>query len=74
MCEGVFYTCLKTMQEIANMIGFRDCDPSMENLRIYLILPDRVQPLDYADYHRALEVCLYDENNAEIDSAYYADH
>lgn len=42
MCEGEFYTCLKTMQEIANMIGFRDCDPDMENLWIYRVLPDKV--------------------------------
>lgn len=74
MCEGEFYSCLKTMQEIANMVGFRDCDPCMENLRIYRIFPDKVQPLDYADYHHRLEVCLFDENDVEIDSANYADH
>lgn len=74
MCEGEFYSCLKSMQEIAHMVGFGDCDPYTEDLRIYRVLPDKVQPLGYADHHRDLEVCLYDENDEEIDSAYYEDH
>lgn len=74
MCEGEFYYCLKTMQEIANMIGFRDCDPDMEDLRIYRIFPSHVLPVQYADYHRSLEVCLYDAYDNFIDSANYADH
>ena len=73
MCEGEFCTCLKSMQEIAHMVGFRDCE-EYTDLRIYRIFPSGVLPVQYADYHSNLEVCLYDRYDNFIDSANYADH
>lgn len=71
--DGEFCRFLMTMQKIAHMVGFRDCD-EYEHLRIYCATPAGVQELEYADYHRELKVSLYDSADNEIDCGYYEDH
>lgn len=64
---------LMSMQEIANLVGFSDCDDSSDH-RVYRLSASGVpEPLIVSDC-RNLTVKLYDLAWNEVDSATYEDH
>ena len=64
---------LISMQEIANLIGFSDCDES-EDHRVYRLSTSGVpEPLIISNA-RPLIIKLYDLAWKEVDSATYEDH
>lgn len=74
-CDNEYYSELRTMSEIANLIGFADCNDCYD-FRIYRLVRGVPELLDY-DTEHAPSYCavnLYTSKGIEIDSCEYAEH
>ena len=71
--DNEFCTELATMQRIAEIIGCRDFNETLQQ-KVYRMLPSGVTPLQIGDSHRDLTVSLFDRFGNLVDSAEYPDH
>ena len=73
--SGGFFSELVTMQSLAEIIGFRDVN-ECEKIKVYRILPERVEQLEYRihEWQKPCCVSLYTRWGNYVDAAYYPDH
>lgn len=73
--EGEYFSELRTMPEIANLIGFADCS-DFYGFRVYRIVKGIPELLNYEKECRPgyCAVALYGHWGVEIDSAEYDEH
>lgn len=74
-CDNEYYSELLTMPEIANLIGFADCNDCYD-FRIYRMVNGQPDLLRYdKDCHPGCcSVILYTYFGKELDSCEYAEH
>jgi len=74
-CEGELCNEILPMPRIAHIIGFRDCEyEHLENIRVYRILPDSIEPLCWEESLTGCTVSLYDQSGNLVDSGEFEDH
>lgn len=72
--NGEHYADLMTMHQLAQLIGFNDCNDTTVTAVYRLNHRKKPESLEVVKHHRELSVDLYDMWGNLVDSGYYPDH